>query len=332
MGTRAEPSGSQEPAGGTPTPSPSPVTTERGRRGWRRRLLLLLLGLPPRLAALLLGCVRRLGSWRLPPPWPWKRKARERRVEPEPEGEKTGREPPGGLQEGGGGGRGVQVVNPAATPEPEPLDIGFNLVRHLFDAAVVSLLLLASPLARAALDALGLRGLLRLWLHGLALFLAAWCGLALAAWLLRAYLAQLCLLFGAVQLLVLGVSLRRQQHRQPGPGDGGLEEEEEGHLAGLHSLASGISWERDNGLEDHRWEEDDGLEDHNRLEDHRWEEDDGLEDHRLERDNGLEDHRLERRPLEERGLERRPLEERGLEDRLVQYVEAVGRTTTTRGP
>ncbi|GCC33660.1 uncharacterized protein C6orf47 homolog [Chiloscyllium punctatum] len=306
MGTRAEPSGSQEPARGTP----SPVATKRGRLGWR--LLLLLLGLPPRLAALLLGCVRRLGSWRLPPPWPWRRrrrrKERERRVEPEEEVEvllkKTGREPPRGQQEGGGGGRGVQVVNPAATPEPEPLEIGFNLVRHLFDAAVVSLLLVASPLARAALDALGLRGLLRLWLHGLALFLAASYGLALAAWLLRAYLAQLCLLFGAVQLLVLGVSLRQHRDRDPGPRDGGLEE---GHLAGLHSLASGIRWERDNGLEDHRWEEDNGLEDH------RWEEDNGLEDHRLER---------------------RPLEDRGLEDRLVQYVEVVGTTTTTttRGP
>ncbi|XP_048376096.2 uncharacterized protein C6orf47 homolog isoform X2 [Stegostoma tigrinum] len=294
MRTRAEPNGSQEPGRGTHIPARS----KRGLLGW-------LLLLPPQLAALLLGCIRRLRNWLLPPPWPWrrKRKERERSVEPELKVKveeevvlknKASRATSLGREEGGVR-RAKEVVSPAASTEPEPLEIGFNLVRHLFDAAVVSLLLVASPLARAALDALGLRGLLRLWLHGLALFLAASYGLALAAWLLRAYLAQLCLLFGAVQLLVLGVSLRHRGHR----------------------------------LEDRRWV-DNGLEDHplevHLLEDRRWE-DNGVEDHPLE-DHLLEDPRWEDHPLEDHRWEDNGLEVQRLDDRLVQYVEAVGATTT----
>eukprot|EP00061_Rhincodon_typus_P007183 g28608.t1 len=131
MRTRAEPNGSQEPGRGTHIPA----RTKRGLLGW-------LLLLPPQLAALLFGCVRRLRNWLLPPPWPWrrKRKERERSVEPELKVEveeveevllknKASRETSLGQQKGGERGA-KEVVNPAASTEPEPLEIGFNLVRH----------------------------------------------------------------------------------------------------------------------------------------------------------------------------------------------------------
>ncbi|XP_069775570.1 uncharacterized protein C6orf47 homolog [Narcine bancroftii] len=109
-----------------------------------------------------------------------------------------------------------RLLGPEPEPEPEaeaeanePFQISFNLVRHLFDLGAVAFLCLASPLSRACLDVLGLRGLPALWLHGLALFLATSYGMNLLLWLLHAYLTQLTLAFGALHLLVLAVSLHR---------------------------------------------------------------------------------------------------------------------------
>uniref|UniRef100_UPI00398E422E uncharacterized protein C6orf47 homolog n=1 Tax=Pristiophorus japonicus TaxID=55135 RepID=UPI00398E422E len=94
---------------------------------------------------------------------------------------------------------------------PEHFEISFNFIRHLFDMFVVGFLCLASPVFRMALDVLGLRGLAKLWLHGMALFLVVCYGMALVLWLVQTYMVQLALLFGGVQLMVLGVSIQHQE-------------------------------------------------------------------------------------------------------------------------
>ncbi|XP_041069364.1 uncharacterized protein C6orf47 homolog [Carcharodon carcharias] len=184
-----------------------------------------LLNLLPNLAALLTSAV---GWLRAPLLWPrrwwwrWRRRRRMMMVVVVQEGPTQALEPEVSLEEKEG--QGVEEV--AAAPQaqadwiaparrrevpPEHFEISFNFVRHLFDMTVVGFLCLASPVFRVVLDVLGLRGLLKLWLHGMALFLVASYGMVLVLWLLQAYIVQLALLFGAMQLMVLGVSLRQQE-------------------------------------------------------------------------------------------------------------------------
>lgn len=90
----------------------------------------------------------------------------------------------------------------------ENLQISTNLTLHLLELLAAALLGLCSRPLRAILDALGLRGPLGLWLHGLLSFLAALHGLHAVLSLLTAHPLHFACLFGLLQALVLAVSLR----------------------------------------------------------------------------------------------------------------------------
>ncbi|XP_045860067.1 uncharacterized protein C6orf47 homolog [Meles meles] len=105
---------------------------------------------------------------------------------------------------GGGAGAPLQYLG---GPE-ECLQISTNLTLHLLELLASALLGLCSRPLRAALDALGLRGPLGLWLHGLLSFLAALHGLHAVLSLLTAHPLHFACLFGLLQALVLAVSLR----------------------------------------------------------------------------------------------------------------------------
>lgn len=79
----------------------------------------------------------------------------------------------------------------------------------------------SAPAFRLALDVLGLRGVLGVWLHGLACFLVTASGLYAALWLVHEYLLPFACLYGLLQTFVLSVSLRAA------PGD---REDDEGAL------------------------------------------------------------------------------------------------------
>nr|CAB51603.1 G4 protein [Homo sapiens] len=88
----------------------------------------------------------------------------------------------------------------------ECLQISTNLTLHLLELLASALLALCSRPLRAALDTLGLRGPLGLWLHGLLSFLAALHGLHAVLSLLTAHPLHFACLFGLLQALVLAVS------------------------------------------------------------------------------------------------------------------------------
>uniref|UniRef100_H9ZBS6 G4 protein n=1 Tax=Macaca mulatta TaxID=9544 RepID=H9ZBS6_MACMU len=90
----------------------------------------------------------------------------------------------------------------------ECLQISTNLTLHLLELLASALLALCSRPLQAALDTLGLRGPLGLWLHGLLSFLAALHGLHAVLSLLTAHPLHFACLFGLLQALVLAVSLR----------------------------------------------------------------------------------------------------------------------------
>ncbi|CAH6790111.1 uncharacterized protein C6orf47 homolog [Phodopus roborovskii] len=90
----------------------------------------------------------------------------------------------------------------------EYLQISTNLTLHLLELLASALLALCSRPLRAVLDALGLRGPVGLWLHGLLCFLAALHGLHAVLSLLTAHPLHFACLFGLLQALVLAVSLR----------------------------------------------------------------------------------------------------------------------------
>lgn len=105
---------------------------------------------------------------------------------------------------GGGAGAPLQYLG----RREECLQISTNLTLHLLELLASALLGLCSRPLRAALDALGLRGPLGLWLHGLLSFLAALHGLHAVLSLLTAHPLHFACLFGLLQALVLAVSLR----------------------------------------------------------------------------------------------------------------------------
>lgn len=90
----------------------------------------------------------------------------------------------------------------------EYLQISTNLTLHLLELLASALLALCSRPLRAVLDAVGLRGPVGLWLHGLLCFLAALHGLHAVLSLLTAHPLHFACLFGLLQALVLAVSLR----------------------------------------------------------------------------------------------------------------------------
>ncbi|KAM4539708.1 uncharacterized protein C6orf47 homolog [Odontesthes bonariensis] len=92
---------------------------------------------------------------------------------------------------------------------PEHYDICFNFLRHLFDLFVVAFLWTVSPPAKLILEVLGLQGALRLWVHGMAMFLVSTVGMAGLLWLIQEYLPEFALIYGIVQALVISVSVRQ---------------------------------------------------------------------------------------------------------------------------
>ncbi|XP_041081842.1 uncharacterized protein C6orf47 homolog [Polyodon spathula] len=92
---------------------------------------------------------------------------------------------------------------------PEHYDISFNFLRHLFDLFVVGFLYVSSPAVRVCLDVFGLKGALKLWIHGMALFLVSVSGMGLLLWLVQAYLPQFALVYGVLQALVISVSVKQ---------------------------------------------------------------------------------------------------------------------------
>lgn len=92
---------------------------------------------------------------------------------------------------------------------PEHHHICFNFLRHLFDLITVGFLWTVSPPTKLVLEVLGVQGPLRLWLHGMAMFLVSTMGMAALLWFVQEYLAQFALVYGLVQAVVISVSLRQ---------------------------------------------------------------------------------------------------------------------------
>ncbi|KAJ8334959.1 hypothetical protein SKAU_G00405980 [Synaphobranchus kaupii] len=105
---------------------------------------------------------------------------------------------------------------------PEHYEICFNFLRHLFDLLVVGFLWVVSPPVRAILEVAGVQGALKLWVHGMVLFLVSATGMAGILWVVQEYLPQFALVYGIVQALVISVSVRQSVTLG---GDGGSEEE-----------------------------------------------------------------------------------------------------------
>lgn len=92
---------------------------------------------------------------------------------------------------------------------PEHYEICFNFLRHLFDLFVVGFLWTVSPPTKLVLEVLGVQGALRLWLHGMAMFLVSTVGMAGLLWLIQEYLPQFALIYGIIQAVVISVSVRQ---------------------------------------------------------------------------------------------------------------------------
>ncbi|KAG9333516.1 hypothetical protein JZ751_011443 [Albula glossodonta] len=111
---------------------------------------------------------------------------------------------------------------------PEHYEICFNFLRHLFDLFVVGFLWTVSPPVRTLLEMSGCQGALKLWLHGMAMFLVSTVGMAGLLWLIQEYLPQFALVYGIIQALVISVSVRQDV----GASEEGREGEQEGEEGG----------------------------------------------------------------------------------------------------
>ncbi|XP_072303925.1 uncharacterized protein C6orf47 homolog [Eucyclogobius newberryi] len=103
----------------------------------------------------------------------------------------------------------------------EHYDICFNFLRHLFDLFVVGFLWTVSTPSKLLLEILGVQGALRLWFHGMAMFLVATVGMAGLLGLIREYLPQFTLVYGIILVLVISVSVKQSVIL------GGVEEEQQ---------------------------------------------------------------------------------------------------------
>ncbi|XP_061616447.1 uncharacterized protein C6orf47 homolog isoform X2 [Phyllopteryx taeniolatus] len=92
---------------------------------------------------------------------------------------------------------------------PEHYEICFNFLRHLFDLFVVGFLWIVSPPVKLILEMLGIQGPLRLWLHGMAMFLVSTVGMAGLLWVIQEHLPEFAFIYGVVQALVISVSLKK---------------------------------------------------------------------------------------------------------------------------
>lgn len=109
---------------------------------------------------------------------------------------------------------------------PEHYEVCFNFLRHLFDLFVVGFLTTVSPPTKIILDVLGVQGALKLWFHGMAMFLVASVGMAGLLWVVQEYLLHFALMYGIVQALVISVSVRQSEPVDEGD-DGKVDDEAE---------------------------------------------------------------------------------------------------------
>ncbi|KAM8954261.1 uncharacterized protein C6orf47 homolog [Pelodytes ibericus] len=109
----------------------------------------------------------------------------------------------------------------------EHFQICINLVHHLIDICILGCLWLFSPVFRVTLDVFGIQGAIKLWIHGLAIFLATTYGMYLLLWLAQEYLFQLASLYGILQTLVLMVSLKAEREEEMAREEAGQEDEVE---------------------------------------------------------------------------------------------------------
>lgn len=92
---------------------------------------------------------------------------------------------------------------------PEHYDICFNFLRHLFDLFTVGFLWTVSTPSKIILEILGIQGALRLWFHGMAMFLVSTIGMAGLLGLIQEYLPQFTFIYGIIQALVISVSVKQ---------------------------------------------------------------------------------------------------------------------------
>ncbi|XP_053329138.1 uncharacterized protein C6orf47 homolog [Spea bombifrons] len=116
---------------------------------------------------------------------------------------------------------------PASEINAQHYQICVNLVHHLIDICVLGCLWLFSPVFRVTLDVFGIQGAIKLWIHGLAVFLTTVYGMYLLLWLAQEYLFQLASLYGILQTLVLIVSLKAEREEEMAREEAGEEEDEE---------------------------------------------------------------------------------------------------------
>ncbi|CAJ0936863.1 unnamed protein product [Ranitomeya imitator] len=93
----------------------------------------------------------------------------------------------------------------------EHFQICINLVLHIIHICASGCVWLFSPVFRITLDIFGFQGALKLWIHGLASFLATTYGMYFLFWLAQEYIFQLASFYGILQTLVLIVSLKAEQ-------------------------------------------------------------------------------------------------------------------------
>lgn len=113
---------------------------------------------------------------------------------------------------------------------PEHYNICFNFLRHFFDLFVVGFLTTVSPPTKFILDVVGVQGTLKLWLHGMAMFLVSSVGMAGLLWVVQEYLLHFAVIYGIVQAMVISVSVRQSEalaEGDDGKGDGEVKEGEE---------------------------------------------------------------------------------------------------------
>ncbi|KAE8585317.1 hypothetical protein XENTR_v10021276 [Xenopus tropicalis] len=114
-----------------------------------------------------------------------------------------------------------------STISAQHLQICINLVHHIFDICTLGCLWLFSPVFQVTLDIFGIRGAIKLWIHGLAIFLATTYGMYFLLWLAQEYIFQLASLYGILQTLVLTVSLRADRDEERAKEQMGAEQVEE---------------------------------------------------------------------------------------------------------
>ncbi|KAM4640671.1 uncharacterized protein C6orf47 homolog [Discoglossus pictus] len=122
--------------------------------------------------------------------------------------------------------------SPQSNITAEHFQICINLVHHIINVCALGCIWLCSPIFQVTLDVFGVRGALKLWIHGLGIFLATTYGMYILLWVAQEYLLQLTSMYGILQILVLSVSLKSERKveemaiEEPEPMN--CEEEEEG--------------------------------------------------------------------------------------------------------